>query len=66
MSGRIAVVTGGGAGIGRALVRRLAQQGCHVATCDIREADLAETRRVALAASAEGVNVTIFKADVSD
>jgi NAD(P)-dependent dehydrogenase (short-subunit alcohol dehydrogenase family) len=65
-TGRIAVVTGGGSGIGRALVLRLAEQGCSVATCDIREAGLAETRRLAEAAAPQGVRVTTFVADVTD
>ena len=33
--GRLAVVTGGGTGMGRELVVQLAEEGCSVATCDV-------------------------------
>ncbi len=64
--GRIAVVTGGGTGMGRELVRQLASEGCHVATCDIFADPLSETKVSALADAPSGTRVTTFVADVSD
>ena len=43
IAGRLAVVTGGGSGMGRELVVQLAAAGCDVATCDVHDADLADT-----------------------
>src|ERR1700722_19028807 len=65
-AGRTAAVTGGGMGMGRELVRQLAAEGCHVATCDVSEDALAETRAQALEGSPDGTRVTTFVADVSD
>src|SRR5712675_883103 len=50
-SGRIAVVTGGGSGMGRELVRQLVAEGCHVAMCDVSARRLAETAQLCEAAA---------------
>ena len=66
-SGRIAVVTGGGSGMGRELVRQLVAEGCNVATCDVSAAGMQETLRVCEAAGLpQGLRLTTHIADVAD
>lgn len=60
---RVAVVTGGGSGIGRALAMELARRGASLALSDINEAGLAETAEMAAAAGAEVHHAVL---DVSD
>ncbi len=61
---RIAFVTGGSRGIGRAVVLSLVRDGHKVAFCYARDADGAkETQRLA---EADGGNVLAIRADVSD
>lgn len=52
--GRVALVTGGGSGIGRATVLRMAAEGARVVACDIAEAALAETVEAAPAGHVVG------------
>lgn len=64
-AGRIAVVTGGGTGMGRELVRQLTAEGCTVAMCDVSAETMAETKRLAEAAGLpQGTRITAHLADV--
>lgn len=64
-TGKLAVVTGGGSGMGRELVRQLAAQGCSVAACDLNADAVAATAATAWAAAPAGVRVTGHACDVS-
>ena len=65
-TGKLAVVTGGGSGMGRELVRQLAAQGCSVAACDLNANTVTVTAATARAAAPPGVQVTGHVCDVSD
>ena len=56
-NGKLAVVTGGGSGMGRELVRQLAAEGCSVATCDLNADAVAATAAMALDGAPAGVRV---------
>ena len=57
--GQVAVITGGGSGMGQAWARRLAKDGATVAILDVNEAGMAET-----AASAS--NIKPYVVDITD
>lgn len=65
-AGRIAVITGGGTGMGRELARQLVAEGCNVAMCDVSPEAMAETKRLCEAEKLpQGLRVTTHVADVS-
>jgi NAD(P)-dependent dehydrogenase (short-subunit alcohol dehydrogenase family) len=64
--GRLAVVTGGGTGMGRELTTQLAAEGCHVAICDVSAENMAETKQLADGVAFAGTRITTHLCDVSD
>lgn len=65
-SGKLAVITGGGTGMGRELARQLVAEGCDVAMCDVSAENMAETQAMCEAEGSQGRIVTTHLADVSD
>jgi NAD(P)-dependent dehydrogenase (short-subunit alcohol dehydrogenase family) len=65
-AGKLAVVTGGGSGMGRELVRQLAAAGCSVAACDLNRQTVEQTAALAGIGGPPGVRVTGHRCDVSD
>ncbi len=65
-AGKIAVLTGGGTGMGRELARQLVAEGCSVAMCDVSAANMAVTKALCDAGARQGVRVSTHLADVSE
>lgn len=64
-AGKLAVITGGGTGMGRELAVQLAAEGCALALCDVSAEHMAETRRRCESAAPAGTRVTVFACDVA-
>ena len=63
LEGRVALVTGAGPGLGRALARSLAEAGANLVVCDINDASLEQARAAIEEAGSECLTV---RCDVSD
>jgi NAD(P)-dependent dehydrogenase (short-subunit alcohol dehydrogenase family) len=63
--GKIAVITGGGSGMGRELARQLMTMGCDVAICDVFPENMADTRQLCMSQARQGTRISTFAADVS-
>ena len=63
LSGKVAIVTGGGTGIGRGVAILLAVRGCKVLLCGRRKAPLEETLKVI---QEQGGQAAAMSADVSE
>jgi NAD(P)-dependent dehydrogenase (short-subunit alcohol dehydrogenase family) len=65
-TGKLAIVTGGGSGMGRELVRQLAARGCSVAACDIEADSITQATELSAGDGSQAVRVSGHACDVSD
>jgi NAD(P)-dependent dehydrogenase (short-subunit alcohol dehydrogenase family) len=63
---RIAVITGGGTGMGRELALQLAKEGCHISICDVSDESMATTLALCQKSAPAGTRLHAFEADVSE
>jgi NAD(P)-dependent dehydrogenase (short-subunit alcohol dehydrogenase family) len=64
--GKLAVVTGGGTGMGRDLCVQLARKGCHIAMCDVSIENMLETKKICESEAPAGTSISTTICDVSD
>jgi NAD(P)-dependent dehydrogenase (short-subunit alcohol dehydrogenase family) len=64
-SGKFAVITGGGTGMGRELAIQLVAEGCNVAMCDVSVENMTKTKELCVKDAPQGTHVATFRADVS-
>ena len=65
-AGKLAVITGGGSGIGRELALQLSFEGCNLSLCDLSSEAMRETHRLCTERETKGVRIGTSVTDVAD